>query len=193
MKLIDITRSLSEAPVYPGSFQTEINRVNKISEGYESNYSHIRTNTHAGTHIDATCHFVDGGETVEQMELELYYGPCRVISFPEKTILTKNDFEGKLEGTTRVVIHGGGFTYLDATAAAYLIESGITTVVTDAWSVAPLYNEKEIHSMILKAGLAIVENVILDGVKDGDYHLIAFPAKFDGCDGAPVRAVLIEQ
>ena len=69
MKLIDITRNLSEAPVYPGSFKTEVTRVNKISDGYDSNFSHIRTNTHAGTHVDATCHFVDGGASVEQMPL----------------------------------------------------------------------------------------------------------------------------
>lgn len=193
MKLIDITRSLSEAPVYPGSFKTEVDRVDKISEGCDSNYSHVRTNTHAGTHIDATCHFVDGGKTVEQMKLELYYGPCRVLSFPENTILTKADFEGKLDGVTRLAIHGGGFTYMEATAAQYLIDCGITTIVTDAWSVAPLNNEKQIHYMILAAGIAIVENVILDDVADGDYHLIAFPAKFDGCDGAPVRAVLVAE
>ena len=47
MKLIDITRNLSEAPVYPGSFKTEVTRVNKISDGYDSNFSHIRTNTNA--------------------------------------------------------------------------------------------------------------------------------------------------
>lgn len=193
MKLIDITRALSEAPVYPGSFQTEINRVDKISEGCDSNYSHIRTNSHAGTHVDATCHFVDGGRSVEQMDLELYYGACRVVSFPEKTILTKEDLEGRLADTTKLVIHGGGFTYMDATAAQYLIDHGITTVVTDAWSVAPLDNEKQIHTMLLKAGLAIVENVVLDGVEDGEYQLIAFPAKYDGCDGAPVRAVLLKE
>ena len=193
MKLIDITRNLSEAPVYPGSFKTEVTRVNKISEGCDSNFSHIRTNTHAGTHVDATCHFVDGGPSVEQMPLELYYGPCRVLTFPEKTILKKEDLEGKLGGIKKIAIHGGGFTYMDATAARYLIDCGITTILTDAWSVAPLDNEKQIHYMILAAGIALVENVILDHVADGDYCLMAFPAKFDGCDGAPVRAVLVEE
>ena len=174
MKLIDITRNLSEAPVYTGSFKTEVTRVNKISDGYDSNFSHIRTNTHAGTHVDATCHFVDGGPSVEQMPLE-------------------EDLEGKLDGIKKIAIHGNGFTYMDATAAQYLIDCGITTILTDAWSVAPLDNEKQIHSMILAAGIAIVENVVLNHVADGDYCLMAFPAKFDGCDGAPVRAVLVEE
>jgi len=40
-------------------------------------------------------------------------------------------------------------------------------------------------------GLAVIENVVLDGVADGDYMLCAFPVKIGACDGAPVRAVLI--
>ena len=64
---------------------------------------------------------------------------------------------------------------------------------TDGWSPAPLDNEKEIHRILLLNHVAVIENVILDHVKDGDYDLIAFPANFGDTDGAPVRAVLVEQ
>ncbi|MEG1849993.1 MAG: cyclase, partial [Oscillospiraceae bacterium] len=76
--------------------------------------------------------------------------------------------------------------------ARYLVEMKLVTVVTDAWSVAPLDNEAEIHGILFGGGLAVVESVCLDGVADGDYTLCAFPIKLGGCDGAPVRAVLLE-
>lgn len=193
MKFIDISRSLSEAPKYPTAPDTVLDHVDKISEGTDSNFTLITTNTHAGTHADAYCHFVDGDTGIGDMPLELYYGPCRVLTFPEKTILTKEDFLGRLDGAERVAIHGGGFTYLAADAAQYIVDCGIRCLLTDGWSPAPLDNEKEIHRILLLGRVAIIENVILDHVQDGDYGLIAFPANFGYTDGAPVRAVLVEQ
>lgn len=193
MKFIDISRPLLKAPKYPTAPDTVLDQVDRIVEGKDSNFTHITTNTHAGTHADAFCHFVDGGTAIGDMPLELYYGPCRVLSFPERTILTREDFQGKLTGAERVAIHGGGFTYLRADAAQYLADCGIRCLVTDGWSPAPLDNEKEIHRILLLNHVAVIENVILDHVKDGDYDLIAFPANFGDTDGAPVRAVLVEQ
>ena len=193
MHFIDISRTLQRAPKYPTAPETVIDRVDRIANGCDSNFSLMTTNTHAGTHADAQCHFVDGGKGIGEMDLNLYFGPCRVITFPEKTVLSKRDFEGKVEGTERIVIHGGGFTYLDASAAQYLADSGVRTVVTDAWSPAPLDNEKQIHRLLLLAGIAVVENVALEGVPDGEYTLIAFPANYGECDGSPVRAVLTKE
>ena len=193
MKFIDISRPLLKAPKYPTAPETVLNQVDRISEGTDSNFTLITTNTHAGTHADACCHFVDGDTPIGDMPLELYYGPCRVLTFPERTMLSREDFLGKLDGAQRVAIHGGGFTYLRADAAQYITECGIRCLLTDAWSPAPLDNEKEIHRIFLLNRVAIIENVVLDHVKDGDYDLIAFPANFGDTDGAPVRAVLIER
>ena len=193
MKLIDISRPLTTAPKYPTAPETVLTQVNHIDQGDESNFTLVSTNTHAGTHADAYRHFVDGDIAIGDMPLELYCGPCRVLSFPEHSILTKADFEGKLDGAKRVAIHGGGFTYLDASAAEYLVQCGICCLLTDGWSPAPLDNEKQIHRILLLGRTAIVENVVLDHVADGDYDLIAFPANFGATDGAPVRAVLVEK
>jgi arylformamidase len=125
------------------------------------------------------------------MDLSYYYGPCRVVSFPENTLLTQKDLEGRIEDCERLVIHGGGNTYFSREGAEYIVSKGIRTVVTDALSVAPVKNEAEIHMIIMSAEIAVVENVILDFVTDGEYTLCAFPTKFGNCDGAPVRAVLI--
>ena len=39
---------------------------------------------------------------------------------------------------------------------------------------------------------AILEGVCLEEVEQGDYLLCAQPLKLRGCDGAPCRAVLVE-
>jgi len=192
-KIIDITRTLQEAPIYPGSSPVKIERLMSTQNGDPCNVSLITAGSHLGTHADASCHFLkDSTVTVDLMPLTHYYGLCRVITFAESSMITKDALEGKIDGCERLVIHGGGFSYLTKDAAEYIVNKGLITVVTDALSIAPPDNEVEIHSIILSAGIAVIENVTLDGVDDGEYTLSAFPVKIGGCDGAPVRAVLIE-
>ena len=194
MKLIDISRTVQEAPIYPGASPILVEQVYDMNKGDPFNASKITTGSHMGTHADAGRHFVKGNTIgVDQLELFRFYGPCRVVTVPEKTLITKAALEGKIEGCERLVIHGGGQSYLTKDAADYIVEKGVLTVVTDGWSIAPMDNEAEIHEIILAPGLAVVENVILDGVTDGDYILCAFPIKIGGCDGSPVRAVLIAE
>ena len=64
-------------------------------------------------------------------------------------------------------------------------------LVTDALSVAPPDNEETVHKLLMRGGVAIVENADLSGVPDGDYMIFAYPIKYGSCDGAPVRAVLL--
>ena len=194
MKIIDISRTMQEAPIYPGSSPIHIEQVYDMQKGAAFNVSMITTGSHIGTHADASKHFLkDNDIGIDKMELSLYYGPCRVLSFPENTLLTKEALEGKLDNCKRLVIHGGGHSYLSKDAANYIVETGIKTVVTDAMSIAPPNNEAEIHQTIMAPGIAVIENVILDGVDDGEYTLCAFPIKIGNCDGAPVRAVLIAE
>ena len=194
MKIIDITRCAQEAPIYPGSSPIQVEQVYDMKKGAPFNASMITTGSHMGTHADASRHFLkDSNVGIDKMELSRYFGPCRVVTVPESALITKAALAGKIDNCERLVIHGGGKSYLTKEAADYIVEKKVKTVVTDAWSIAPLDNEAEIHVTILTPGLAVVENVILDGVKDGEYTLCAFPVKIGGCDGAPVRAVLIQE
>jgi len=192
-RLIDITRTLQDAPVYPGSSPAQVERVFNMKNGDPFNASIITAGSHLGTHADASCHFLKDNTTgIDQMPLNHYYGPCRVLPVAESSLITKEVLDGKIDNCERLVIHGGGSSHLTKEAAEYIVGKGVVTVVTDALSVAPPDNEAEIHSIILSAGIAVIENVVLDNVKDGEYTLCAFPMKIGGCDGAPVRAVLIE-
>ena len=191
MKIYDISRTAQEAPIYPGSEPIDIQKLRDMDQGGEYNDSRITAGSHMGTHADAFSHFLPGGASIDQMELEHYCGKCRVLTVPAGALITLDDIRGRLEGAKRLVFHTGGESYLCEEAAEYLAACGVQTVVTDALSVGPADNEAAIHGLLFSAGIAVVENAVLDGVEDGEYLLFAFPVKYGGCDGAPVRAVLI--
>ncbi|TKA10484.1 hypothetical protein FCI23_17170 [Actinacidiphila oryziradicis] len=57
----------------------EIEIVESRADGAVSNVSRWRIGAHTGTHIDAPAHFVDGGKTVDQIDLAALNGPARVL------------------------------------------------------------------------------------------------------------------
>lgn len=191
MKIIDITRTLQEAPVYykdePASFEL----VESMENGNECNVSRITAGVHLGTHADAFSHYMPEGASIDKMPLENYCGKCRVLTVPSDTLVKLSDIKGRLAGSERLVLRSGGTSFLCEQAAEYIAACGIKALLTDAVSVAPEDNEASVHKLLMEGEVAIIENVCLDGVEDGDYLLFAFPVKYGGCDGAPVRAVLI--
>ena len=189
MKIYDISRTLQEAPVYPGD---EAAQITAQPERGGFRCSQIVAGSHCGTHADAFSHYLEDGLTIDAMPLEAYCGPCRVLTVGGSGgFITVDELRGRIAGRERVVLHGGGSAYLCEEAAEYLSACGVRLVVTDALSIAPTDNEAPVHAILMQGGVGIVENAVLDGVPDGDYLIFAFPVKYGGCDGAPVRAVLV--
>ena len=194
MKIIDITRTLQDAPLYPGTEPAEFTKLKAVENGDAYDLSAIKADVHTGTHADAFGHFLGAeGASIDKMPLELYCGKCRVVSTPTQGLVTLDDLRGKIAGAEKIVLHTGGGAYLCEEAAEYLVSCGVKTVVTDAVSVAPEDNESAVHLIFFNAGTAVIENAVLDGVEDGEYLLFAFPAKYGGCEAAPVSAVLITE
>lgn len=188
MKIYDISRTLQEAPLYPGSAEPELYPIESVGG---ASCSWIGADSHAGTHADAVSHFFPDGTTIDAMPLENYCGPCRVLTVPGGGLITLDDLRGRLNGAQRLALHTGGDAYLCEQAAEYIVACGVLALVTDAVSVGPTDNEAMIHGILMNGGVAIIENAVLDHIADGDYLLFAFPIKYGGCDGAPVRAVLL--
>ena len=193
MKIIDISRTLQEAPVYPGDEPAKFELVQDMANGDICNTSIISSCVHMGTHADAFSHFIADGTTIDKMPLEHYCGKCRVITVPENGLVKLSDIKGKLAGGERIALRSEGTSFLCEQAAEYIAACGIKAVLTDAVSVAPDDNEESIHRLLMEGNVAVIENVCLENAPDGDYLLFAFPVKYGGCDGAPVRAVLISE
>jgi len=48
------------------------------------------------------------------------------------------------------------------------------------------------HHACHRAGMVILEGLVLDSVPEGPFELIALPLSIDGVEATPVRAVLRE-
>lgn len=192
MKIYDITRRLQDAPVYHADEPAEIHRVLDMDKGDGWNVSLITAGSHLGTHADAFSHFIADGLTIDKMPLEYYCGPCRVLSIDAEELVRMDDIRGRFGGVERILLHTGGQHPLCEQAADYIASCGVKLLVTDSMSVAPDEDAVTVHRILLGGGVAIVENADLTEVPDGDYLIFAFPVKIGDCDGAPVRAVLLQ-
>jgi arylformamidase len=84
-----------------------------------------------------------------------------------------------------------GFCALSAATIDLLAHHGTCLVGIDTPSVDP-ETSKDLpsHTGALRAGMRILENLVLSEVEPGDYELIALPLRFANLDASPVRAVL---
>ena len=51
----------------------------------------------------------------------------------------------------------------------------------------------EVHLLLLRRGVALLEGIVLDDIPEGHYFLSAAPLNLGGCDGAPCRAYLLDR
>ena len=191
MIIHDISRDTLTCPVYEGDPDTEVTALQNL-ETDECNLSAVYMSVHAGTHIDAPLHYNEEGKSVDSLRLNTFYGKCTVITV--EGILTGDDMERLLPYCKRrILFRGLGNTYLSQSAAIVLAESKVVLVGTDAESIAPSFDEARPHRELARAGIAILENLNLENIDDGEYELCAFPVKLGGLEAAPCRAILFEQ
>lgn len=191
MKLIDITRTIQEAPIYPGSAPFSLTPLTVIGDTEEFNITMLQGDSHLGTHVDAPRHACADGAAIDQTDLALYYGPCRVATVPAGRLLTAADLEPFLTDCSRLLLKSNGTSHISLEAASFLAQHHLRLLGTDSLSAAPMDCEGPIHRLLLGQGIALLENLQLDHVPDGDYILCAFPLKIAQGDGSPVRAVLL--
>lgn len=190
MKLYDITRELFSSRVYPGDPSPEYESILEVKKGDICNLTYLKMCAHNGTHMDAPRHFFDEGKAVDELPLEQVMGACCVL-----------EYSGELDGdTARSMIAGKGSRLLWKGSVIFTMESakafaeaGVELIGVESQTVGPEDNPAEVHRVLLGADMAILEGLCLDGVEAGEYFLCAQPLKLAGIDGAPCRAVLIQE
>ncbi|MDD2417845.1 MAG: cyclase family protein [Oscillospiraceae bacterium] len=190
MRIIDISRELMSAQVYPGDPAPEIKPLTRISLGDSSNTSALHICAHNATHLDAPLHFVPDGLDIAGVELEACVGECSVVEF--SGILLGAQAEELMPFLHPRVLFKGEME-ISPSAAFVLSTAELSLVGVEAQSVAPAECSLEVHRQMLGSGTVLLEGIDLSGVNPGSYFLFAPPIKIKGCDGAPVRAVLIER
>lgn len=193
MNIIDISKDILKTPVYPGDPEGYLDEIESIKNGGHCNMNAFYTCLHTATHIDAPLHFIDGGETVDKIPLDIFLGECVVVETPPGPITgeyAEEHFPWK--SCERLLIKGGGLSYLMESSAYYVNDAGIKLIGTDSASIGIHGTNKAIHNALLRAGTVILEGLDLTNVAPGKYFLVAQPLKISGVEAAPCRALLIE-
>jgi arylformamidase len=191
-----------ELPVWPGDTRFQSHLTWSIANGASVNLSAITTTPHLGSHADAPFHTEARGEGMADMPLDRYIGPCRVVRVPPQPLIEPRHLEGidlanpgrilfKSESVRDRKVFPERFTALSPEAAALLAEKGALLVGMDTPSVDPFDSKTlDAHHALFRGNVAILEGLVLDGVPEGIYELIALPLRMAGLDASPVRAVL---
>src|SRR3954467_8014241 len=119
MQIIDLSQDIYEGmKVYPGHLKTvqfEHATHEETAPRFEGGFSFQTTgfilNDNGPTHVDSFSHLdpAPGAETIDQMPLELFYGPAvclDVTGFPPQTDITAEDLE-RIEAESPVEVRRG--------------------------------------------------------------------------------------
>ena len=206
MPVVDLTRTYdSSVPGFASSVAREL-----AKDGW--NARTLTIYSHAGTHMDAPCHFLDEGETLENLPLQACLGPARCLDLglaapdsvtgPEELARAA----GQLQAGTRLILRTGwsrmhgtpGYRDqmpgISPEAAQWLVDRRVALIGVEPASVARVshYPElKAVHEILLRAGVVIAEGLVnVDQLPlDHDFQIAALPLKVAGGDGSPARIV----
>lgn len=208
MAIFDVTRPIfSNMTVWPGDEGVLLERMDKISEGSSANVSRLQAGVHTGTHIDAPLHFIDGGKSVDQLDISLFAGCVQVIDARDvekagkeflsqyplrkgEAVFLKTGYSGRSLSEPFYT----GYTGLKDDGAQYLLDMGVKVVGTDALSIECFGDSGHpVHKLLLGSEVLIVEGLILSDIKPGGYRYVCLPILLQGSDGAPARVFLNDE
>ena len=208
MRTYDITLTITpQTIVWPGDPPVSMQRTSSITAGDSSNVTQITMSCHTGTHVDAPDHFLNNGKTVENLSLDLLVGRVYVLHLPNVNMITASVLmQAEIPPRTRRLLFktrnsdlwANGITEfqtdfvgLSVDAAELLVDRNVKLVGIDYLSIAPFKMGKPVHTILLNAGVVVVEGLDLSRVSQGRYTLHCLPLKLGGAEGAPTRAVLV--
>ena len=213
MKIFDISIPITPSmPVWPGDPPVEIQQVADISSGGSAIVSRITMGVHCGTHIDAPKHFIDTGQTIDQISLEKLIGEVLVMNIDSTEnmisdrVLRQHPQLSLLETATKVIFRTRNSSYwkdypytfqedyvgINTAGALYLSQLHLDLIGIDYLSIAPYHETFQPHQILLACEIVLLEGLNLSGVPGGVYDLYCLPLNIPGCEGSPARVVLVD-
>ncbi len=190
---------------------TSLEQMGRIeTEG--RNTTRIVFGSHAGTHMDAPLHFIDGGTSIDKIPVSLLVGSAMVLDLrdvgPGDAVTAERLKRERLAERTIVRLGWAemwengdfysGYPYFSDDAIEYIVSSGIVRLLgmdtpspDDSRIVCGSAQDSKAHKRLLSAGIVIMEYLDMTTVDSfGEWNLAALPLRLGGCDGSPIRAVL---
>ncbi len=185
--------------------------LTKTIETHGWNARTLTLYSHSGTHMDAPCHFLPDGASLDSVPLEACVGPARILDLtpvePRELITVERlaPWHDEIGKGDRVLLrtdwykrHGtpayrDELPRISADLARWLADRGVSLIGVESPSVAEISNRdalKEVHHALLNAGMVIVEGLAnMDAIPTDIVELIVLPLRIAGGDGSPVRAI----
>lgn len=190
MRIIDISRPLLQAPVYPGDPSPHLQPLTLIEAQDEFNTSALYACLHNGTHLDAPLHAIPDGDDISALSADCFTGECTVVAFDG--VLTGEQAEQILEniGNPDKLLFKGD-TQISPSAAFVFADAGLHLIGVEATTVGFAPYDGQVHRTLLQGGVLILEGLDLSAAQPGRYFLVAAPLSIQGAEASPVRALLI--
>ena len=186
--IYDLTRPLKNGMEYiPGdpvpSFTTHLHDPYRITE--------LKMGSHTGTHIDAPAHYLAHGTTIEDLSLGTLIGTCFILELKGEPIYETqlHSFENEIISSSRLLIRAGEGAGLMPCAATWLA-SRCRCLGIDSLSISCQGYDTQVHTILMQAGVVILEGLQFRVPLHGRYMLIALPLLLFGADGAPARVIV---
>jgi arylformamidase len=203
--LHDITPLISpRLKVWPGDTPPRRDVLLDVAKGDNITLSSLTGTVHLGAHADAPSHY-GPGPAIHERPLQTYLGPCLVmrLAVPRSTRITPAMLPAPVQAPRLLLATGTypdpehfntDFSALAVELVDHLHERGVVLVGVDTPSV-DLFDSKDLpaHKAFFRHDMAILEGLVLTGVPEGLYELIALPLRLEGFDASPVRAVLVDR
>lgn len=190
---------------WPGNPPVQVRRVLDMNRGDDCTLTAISLGVHSGTHMDAPLHFLRTGLGIDAMPVDAGVGRARVIVIEDPALITVEELRRyRVRRGERIIFKTRNsprcwktdrffkdFVSLSEAAARWLVARRVRTVGIDYLSIAGYESDTTaIHTILLKAGVWIIEGLNLSGVRPGMYDMLCLPLKIAAGDGAPARALL---
>jgi len=206
-KIIDISVGLEKGiPIWPDSHGIDFKQSSSLSMGDLANVTCVSMDVHTGTHVENSLHFISDGDSIDKISLEILIGPVNIVYLPDVNIITAMDLE-KLDlpkDEKRLLFKTSNsdiwkrkektfqkdYVGLDSGAALWIAKSGIELVGIDYLSIAKFDETVEVHQILFKNKVIILETLNLSHVDPGIYQLTCLPLKFLTTEAAPARVIL---
>jgi kynurenine formamidase len=211
-KVFDLTATVRAfMPVWPTAPLPELKPAGILSrDGF--NIETLHSTTHAGTHIDAPFHFIDGGKTIDRIDpLKFIFdaycidagdagteiGSDYLVSrwrkeYDGSGILLRTGWDGK-RGFTKEFLYD--FPGLSVPGAEFLAEHHVHAVGIDTLGIEPYsHSDFAVHRILLRRETIIMEDLAnLDALEEGrKYTVAALPLKLLDSSGSMARVVAID-
>ncbi|MGZ4905447.1 MAG: cyclase family protein [Halobacteriota archaeon] len=209
-RVIDLSQTISvDTPVYPGDPVPRIELLSTV-ELAGAKMTLLALGMHTGTHVDTPSHILPEERTIDELPLEAFYGPAWVFDVArtaQKSPVQSDDLDtgsplckgdialiytGASEGKTSNEPHV--HSYLDDSAAEWLIERRVKAVGTDSLSVDRYDSETyDVHRKLLSHNIVLFENLSSNLRLITARYVLFFgvPLRLKEAEASPIRAFAV--